>query len=375
MFKRMIAALIVMAGLVGLLGFVKYRQIQTAIAQSSSFQPPPEAVTTVLARQEAWRPAVEVIGTVTPVNGVTVSADLPGVVESIAFESGRRVRAGDLLVQLDTRQERAQLAAAKARRDLARLSLERIEGLVSKGVASRAELDSAASRKDESEASVEEIDAAIARKTIRAPFAGILGIRQVNRGQYLESGSPIVSLQSIDPIHVDFGVPQQELGRVGVGRRVVLSADDLPGKELAGAVSAVDSVVDPATRNVKIQATVANADGALRPGMFVNVKVELDEGEPVVVLPGSAIAYAPYGDSIFVVEELKGPGGDPYRGVTQRFVTLGPSRGDLVSVLTGVSAGEEVVTTGVFKLRNGAAVVVHNEIQPGSDPSPRPEDN
>jgi membrane fusion protein (multidrug efflux system) len=222
---------------------------------------------------------------------------------------------------------------------------------------------------------VGEIRATIERKQIRAPFSGVLGIRQVDLGQYLNAGDEVVSLQAIDPIYVNFSVPQQQLAEVRVGRELRVSAAGLAGKEITGRISAVDSVVDAATRNVQVQATLANPKGELRPGMFVETRVVTGEGAPALVLPASAISYAPYGDSVFVVSTAKGPAGEAGKVVTQQFVKLGGTRGDQVAVLSGIEAGAEVVSSGAFKLRNGAAVQVNNEVQPANDPRPRPEDN
>ena len=375
MAKRMILMLVVVGAILTALGTVKFKQIQTAIAEGSSFQPPPEAVTTVVAASERWEATLEAIGTVTAVQGVVVSADLPGIVERIAFESGHTVRKGEVLVKLDARQEEAQLRAAQAQLELARVQLERMRGLRAKGVTSQAEYDAAAAAFTQAEARVGEIRATLDRKTIRAPFAGILGIRQVNLGQYLNAGDPVVPLQSLDPIYVDFAVPQQQVASLRAGTEVAVTADGAAGVSATGEVTAVDSIVDPATRNVQVQATFDNRAGALRPGMFVEVRMATGEGAPVVALPASAISYAPYGDSVFIVEPMQGPGGQVYRGVRQQFVTLGAGRGDQVAILAGVEPGQEVVTSGVFKLRNGAAVLVNNEIQPGNDPAPRPENS
>jgi membrane fusion protein (multidrug efflux system) len=361
-------------GLVAALGVVKTLQIRAAIAQAASFQMPPEAVTTVTARLEPWPATLDAIGTVQAVRGVTVSADLPGVVEAILFESGQSVRAGEVLVRLDSRQERAQLAAAEAQRDLAKLSLERARGLVAQGILAQAELDRAAAEHKQAEARVGEIAATIERKQVRAPFSGVLGIRQVDLGQYLAGGAPIVPLQSLDPLHVDFSVPQQQVGRLRPGGAIAVSLDGAPGLT-PGEINALDSVVDEATRNVRVQATIANPDGRLRPGMFVQVQARMGQQKPVVALPASAISYAPYGDSVYVVTELEGQGGARYKGVRQQFVKLGPARGDQVAVLEGLEAGAEVVSSGAFKLRNGAAVQVNNEVRPADNPAPRPEDN
>jgi len=374
MAKRMIITLAAVAAFLTAIGFIKFRQIQTAIAQASSFQPPPEAVTTIVTRQEQWTSSLSAIGTVAAVHGVTVSADLPGVVEAIAFDSGRAVQAGDVLVRLDTRQEQAQLAAAEAQLALARLNLDRARGLREQGIISQADYDRATSENDQAQAKVGEIRATIARKTIRAPFAGILGIRQVNLGQYLTGGAPIVPLQSLDPIYVNFAVPQQEVGQLRPGVEVSVSAEGI-ARPFAGRITAVDSVVDQATRNVQAQATLPNRDGRLRPGMFVQAEVLVGASSAIVALPTSAIAYAPYGDSVFVVGDVKGPKGETYRGVRQQFVKLGGERGDQVAVVSGLQAGEEVATSGVFKLRNGAAVHINNDVRPANNPAPKPEDN
>ena len=371
--KRMVQMLIVATVVVTALGLLKVRQFQEAAAKT--FQPPPQAVTTIVAQQEEWPATLNAIGTVAAVQGVTVSADLPGIVERIGFESGQWVQQGDVLVELDTKQERAQLAAAEAERELARLNFDRTEGLVKEGAISGAEYDAAAAEQKRTVARVAEIRATIARKTIRAPFAGVLGIRQVNLGQYLSAGDAVVPLQSLNPIYVNFGIPQQDAGQARVGRVVRVTSADSGGAEFRGRVTALNSVVDEATRNVQVQATLANPRGTLRPGMFVQTEVLLDTNRSVVVLPASAINYAPYGDSIFVVTELKGADGQAYRGVRQQFVKLGGTRGDQIAVVSGLGPGEEVVTSGTFKLRNGAAVLINNDVQPGNNPSPKPEDN
>jgi membrane fusion protein, multidrug efflux system len=375
MAKRMVIMLLVVAAFIATIGFVKYRKIQTAMAQSGSYQPPPEAVTTVIAQKEEWQGSLGAIGTVAAVNGVMVSADLPGVVQKIAFGSGDRVQAGQLLVQLDTRQEQAQLAAATAKLELARMNLDRIRGLREQGINSQTEYDTSVAEQKQAEGVVGEIGATIERKTIHAPFAGVLGIRQVNLGQYLKSGDPIVQLQSHDPIYVNFDVPQQELARVRVGGPVSVTAEGPPAIEMTGRITAIDSVVDESTRNVRVQATFENRQGKIRPGMFVTARALLEAKEPVIALPASAISYAPFGDSVFVVEDVKGPNGQTYRGVRQQFIKIGSARGDQVAVLSGIAAGAEVVTSGVFKLRNGAAVAVNNATQPSNNPAPKPEDN
>jgi membrane fusion protein (multidrug efflux system) len=371
----MIAMLTVTLLFVGALGFVKFKQIQTAIAEGAAFQPPPEAVTTIVAAEEHWPATINAIGTVAAVQGVTVSADLPGIVERIAFESGQWVQAGAVLAVLDTRQERAQLAAVEAERDLARTQFERVQGLLAEAVISRAEFDQASAEHRGADARVGEIRAAIERKTIRAPFSGVLGLRAVNLGQYLSAGDAVVTLQSLQPIYVNFGVPQQATRQMRVGRDVHVTTGDSTSARLTGRITAIDSVVDAATRNVQVQATLANPQALLRPGMFVQAEVIVGSSETVVALPASAISYAPYGDSVFIVTDLKDANGQTYRGVRQQVVTLGATRGDQVAILSGVAPGDEVVTSGVFKLRNGAPVTVNNSVQPSNNPKPKPENS
>jgi membrane fusion protein (multidrug efflux system) len=370
----MILMLVLMTVFIAGLGFLKVRQFQAMAGEFAAMQPPPEAVTTIVTEREAWPAVLSAIGTVAAVQGVTVSADLPGIVDRIGFDSGRTVQRGDVLVQLDTRQEQAQLAGAEAQLQLARVNFERMQGLVEQDAVSRAEFDAAAAAHKQAEARIREIRATIDRKTIRAPFSGVLGIRQVNLGQYLTGGDPVVPLQSLHPVYVNFGVPQQDALEMRAGRNVRITVGELGDTEFTGRITAVDSVVDETTRNVQVQATLANPRGQLRPGMFVQTQVTLGASRPVVALPASAINYAPYGDSVFVVAEMKNPQGQPYRGVRQQVVKLGAARGDQIAVLSGLKAGEEVVTSGVFKLRNGAAVQVNNAVQPGNSLTPEPED-
>ena len=374
MAKRLILVLGVMAVLITALGFAKYRQIESAV-HAGAFQPPPEAVTSIVTQREQWPASITAIGTIEAVHGVMVSADLPGTVARINFDSGKAVREGEILVELDTRQERAQLASLEAQRDLAKVNFGRMQELVNAGVISRMDYDQATAQQKATEANVAEIRATIERKTIRAPFSGILGIRKVNLGQYLPAGSPVVSNQSLNPIYVNVGVPQQSAAPVHVGRNLRVTTEDVAGKVFAGSVTAIDSEVDPTTRNIQVQATLSNPEGKLRPGMFVQVEMPLGASRSVIALPASAINYAPYGDSVFVITDLKDPAGKTYRGVRQQFVKVEGARGDQVGVISGLNPGEEVVTSGVFKLRNGAAVQVNNKVQPGNSPAPKPEDS
>jgi membrane fusion protein (multidrug efflux system) len=375
MWKRMVLMLVLTAAIVAALGLVKYRQIQAAVEAGASFQPPPEAVTTVVAQEAVWPATINVIGTVTAVQGVNVSADLPGIVSRIAFESGQSVCQGDVLVQLDIKQELAQLAAAETVRDLAKLDYARLEGLVTNGAVTRAEYDRAAAQEKQSDARVQEIRATIERKVIRAPFDGVLGIRQVNLGQYLSAGDPVVPLQSLDPIYVNFGIPQDQAQQIRIGSLVRITVGGEDGTQFQGRVNAKQSTVDETTRNLQIQATVANARGALRPGMFVQTELAVGLSRKVVPLPASSINHAPYGDSIYVVTHKKNNKGQTEQTVRQQFVKVEGARGDQVGVISGAKPGNEVVTSGLFKLRNGAAVIINNKSQPSNNPAAKPEDS
>jgi membrane fusion protein, multidrug efflux system len=358
-------------------GFVKFTQIQGFIKMSKSgaFEPPPTAVTTDVAKQSEWQPTLESVGTAAAVNGVTVSTDLAGIVRQIAFESGNKVRAGDLLVRLDTTQEEAQLHQQEAQRDFASVTLKRDEGLLAKHAIAQSDYDNAEASFRQVQATVDQFNALIARKTLRAPFDGVAGIRQVNLGQYLKEGDPIVALQAFDPIYVNFSLPEQDLSKLAVGQPVVLHADAFEGRSFDGTITAINSMVDQATRNIQIQATFANHEWRLRPGMFAKVSVVMSERQNVVAIPATAIHYAPYGDSIFIVAEMKNPQGKEYKGVKEQFIKLGQSRGDMIAVVSGLKPGEEVVTSGVFRLKNGARVNINNQIKPGTNLAPNPSDS
>jgi len=375
MAKRLILMLVVMAAILGGLGFVKFRQVEAGIAQGAAFQMPPTAVTTVVAQRETWPSTLTVIGTAAAIQGITVSADLPGTIDKIHFESGQWVQKGDILVELDTRQERAQLANIEAQRDLARINFNRAQELVKAGVISHSEYDNATAQQKATEAQVGDVQAAIARKTIHAPFSGLVGIRQVSLGQYLAAGQAIVALQSVDPIYVNLGVPQQDTSVMTPGHVVRVTNGELPGMAFSGRITALDSVVNEQTRNIQVQVTLANKDNKLRPGMFVQVELPVGQPRQVVPLPASAINYAPYGDSVFIVTEMKDAKGNTYRGVRQQVVKVEGSRGDQVAVISGINPGDEVVSSGVFRLRNGASVQVNNTVKPGNSASPKPEDS
>lgn len=375
MAKRLILTLAVVVAILGGLGFVKYRQVEAAIALGASFQPPPTAVTTVVAHRETWPSTLSVIGTAAAIQGVTVSADLPGTIDKIHFESGQWIHEGDILVELDTRQERAQLANLEAQRDLAKVNYDRAQQLVKAGVISHSDYDTASAQQKATEAQVGDIRAAIARKTIHAPFSGVLGIRQVSLGQYLAAGQAIVSLQSLSPIYVNFGVPQQDTPKVIPGHVLRVTNTDLPGLAFTGRIMALDSVINEQTRNIQVQAIVTNKDNKLRPGMFVQVELPLGQPRQVVPLPASAINYAPYGDSVFVVTDMKDPKGNTYKGVRQQVVKIEGSRGDQVAIVSGLNPGDEIVSSGAFRLRNGAPILVNNTVKPSDSPTPKPQDS
>ncbi len=379
--KKFIVTILLMIVVVGLiyggLVFFKVNQIMgfAQLAKSGAFLPPPTAVTTTVAEKSQWQPTLETIGTVTAINGVTISTDLAGIVSKIAFESGSQVKAGDLLVQLNTDQEQAQLAQAEAQRDWTQITLTRNQELVAKKTVSQSDYDSATAQFHQAQATVDQFKALIARKTLRAPFAGVVGIRQINLGQYLNTGDAVVTLQSFDPIYVNFSLPQQNLSQLTVGQSVEINMDAYGDKVFPGKVTAINSLVDQNSRNVQIQATLPNSETQLRPGMYAKVKVVLPEAQEVVAIPSSSIHYAPYGDSVFIVSDLKSDDGKTFKGVKEQFVKLGQSKGDLTAIVSGLKPGDEVVTSGVFRLRSGEAIIVNNKATPGSETSPTPSDS
>ncbi len=374
--KRIILAIVGLVALIGVLGGIKGLQISRMIAEGKKFVPPPETVTTATAHIESWESLLTSVGSVVAVQGVTVTAELSGKIVNIAFTPGTVVQAGDILIRQDTSAEEAQLRALEATVALAKVNLERAGKLLSLKVMSQSDFDNAESQFKQAVAQSDVIRAAIRKKTIRAPFAGRLGIRQVNLGQTLNEGDAIVSLQSLDPLFVNFLLPQQQLSLVHSGLTVQVTTDVFPEKVIEGKITTINPLVDNATRNVQMQATVENTQERLRPGMFVNVAVVLPAREKVLVIPATSILYAPYSDSVFIVEETKGKG-DEIAGkqVRQQFVQLGKRRGDLIAVLLGLKEGETVVSTGVFKLRNGQSVVANNSLAPEFKLVPKPEDN
>jgi membrane fusion protein (multidrug efflux system) len=360
---------LVLAVLVG----VKAGQIVTMVRAGEAMVPPPEAVTAAKVEPAEWESTRAAIASLVAEQGVTVAAELPGTVREIGFESGASVKRGALLVRLDTSAEEAQLAAAVADAALARLNLERARRLRQGEANSQADLDAADARAKAAEAAVRNLQATIAKKTIRAPFDGRVGIRQVELGQVVSPGSPIASLQSVSPIRADFWLPQQALAELELGQRARLRTDTFPGATWEGEITTVNPEVDPATRNVRVRATFPNENGRLRPGMFANVEVLSDERRSVLTVPATAIIFAPYGNSVFAIEERKDEQGNTITVAHQKFVRTGERRGDLVAVAEGLAAGETIVSSGAFKLRNGATVAVNNALAPDPKLSPRPD--
>ena len=376
MTKRIIYTIVGLLVVIGILAGIKALQIDKMIVHGEQYVPPPQPVNTAVVQGESWQSLLTSVGSLEAVQGVMVTAELSGKVVHIAFEPGTMVQAGDLLVQQDTSSEKAQLRGAQASLDLAKVNLERFSKLLTDGAIAQSQYDDAAAKFKENAAQVDNIRAIIAKKTIRAPFAGRLGIRLVNLGQTLNEGDEIVSLQSLDPIFANFSLPQQQLSQIQLGLRVQVTTDALPGQIIEGEVTAINPQVNSSTRNIKIQATVANSQEHLRPGMFVKVAVVLPVEEKVLAIPATAILYAPYGDSVFVVEEKKSEKDDQAgKIVRQQFVRLGDHRGDFVSVVSGLQEGETVVSTGAFKLRNGQAVVVDNALAPEFKLTPKPEES
>lgn len=369
--RRIALAIVIVIVVVGSLAGVKVLQIRQLIAAGESFAPPPETVSTAVARQEQWQGKLQAIGSITPVQGVTITPEIPGAVREIAFEGGSMVKRGDLLVRLDTSAEEAQLRGLEAQVDLARIELERMRKLRADNTVSQSELDLAEATMKQALANADNIRATIEKKTIRAPFAGRLGIRQVNLGEYLDVGKPIVSLQSLDPIFVDFNLPQQDLPQLKTGMRVLLSTDAYPKQQFEGVLSTINPDLDPGTRSVGLQAILANTNHLLRPGMFARVEVLLPEDEQVLVIPATSVLSAPYGDSVYLVEPK--PGKDK-AGLTvrQQFVRLGQARGDFVAVAAGLQPGQRIVSAGVFKLRNGMDIAVNNNLAPKAEEAPQP---
>jgi membrane fusion protein (multidrug efflux system) len=367
-------AIVVLVGVVVILVGIKGAQIATMIKAGKSFAIPPESVTTTKVLAAEWQSQRETVGTLVAMQAVIVASEVPGLVREIGFDSGTFLRKGDIMVKLDSSVEEAQLAAAKADAELAKATLRRAESLRESKTNSPADLDAADARAKQTAANVATLQASLAKRTIRAPFDGRVSIRQVNLGQVLAAGTALASLQSVTPIYADFWLPQQALAELRVEMQARLRTDVFPKASWDGSVTTINPEVDVSTRNVRVRATFPNGDGRLRPGMFVNVDVLSPEKQSVLAIPSTAVLYAPFGDSVFAVEEKKDDKGSSSLIARQKFVRLGERRGDLVAVTSGLASGETIVSSGAFKLRNGAAVVVHNELAPNVEVAPKPVD-
>jgi membrane fusion protein (multidrug efflux system) len=359
-----------------IIGGVKALQIMTMISAGKKMVPPPTTVTSVEVKNADWQPMLTAVGSISPVQGAMISAELAGTVAEINFQSGSLVKKGDVLLKLDASAEEAQLRSAVADAELAKNDLDRARDLAERKVISAAEFDAAQSKYAQKKAAVENMQSVIDKKQIRAPFDGTAGIRAVNPGQMVKVGDPLVSLQALGQVFVDFSLPQQQLADVTTGLTVKVTTDAVPNREFEGKLTAVNSSIDPATRNVSLQATLDNQDNALRPGMFGRVKVLLPQKHPTLFIPATAVSYAPFGNSVFVIEKKTDDKTKQESLILrQQFIRTGETRGDFVAVTDGLKANQLVVGSGVFKLRNGMNVVVDNKLAPKSELAPKPADS
>lgn len=376
MIRNIAIAIAIVLVVVGALAGVKTLEIRKLIAGGKAFKQPPETVSTALAREEQWQGTLTAIGSIAAAQGVSITPDIPGTVREIAFESGAVVAKGALLVRLDISSEEAQLRSFQAQVELAQLTLDRMKTLRADNMVAQSELDTAVATLKQNEANADNVRATIAKKTIRAPFAGRLGIRLVNLGQYLDLGKPIVSLQSLAPVYADFSLPQQELSRLTNGMKVRVTTDAYPDRVFDGTLTAINPDLDSGTRSVGLQATFANTDELLRPGMFARVEVLLPGDQTVLVIPAPSVLSQPFGDSVYVVEEQAATNGEPAGLVVrQQIIRTGRSRGSLLSVESGLKAGQRVVSAGIFKLRTGMAVAENNKLVPPSGADSTISDN
>jgi membrane fusion protein (multidrug efflux system) len=372
--KPVVLAVLGLIGAIVVLFGVKALQIKKMM--STPFAMPPTAVSSAVVKAEDWAPTLSAVGSISAVQGAIVSTELGGVVANVAFQNGGVAKKGELLVKLDTSAEEGLLKNAQSELELARANLERARDLANRKVVSKQELDTAESLFSQKQGSVDNINAVMRKKQVLAPFDGQLGIRQVNVGQMINAGQQVVALTALDPVYVDFALPQQELSKLSEGLEVTVRTDAVAGKAFKGKLTAIDSMVDSVTRNVSIQATLANPDHTLRPGMFIKAWIELPNKNKTLVIPGSAVSYAPYGDSVFVIEKKPDPKtGKESLTLRQQVVRVGQARGDFIAITQGLKEGEMVVSTGVFKLRNTMAVFVSNDLAPKPELNPTPPDS
>ncbi|MFN8392029.1 MAG: efflux RND transporter periplasmic adaptor subunit [Bdellovibrionota bacterium] len=366
---------LVMVAIIAGFGLAKYFQIAKAIAQNANFKMPPESVTADTAREETWAKTLSSVGSLSPFQGVTLAAEEAGKIERINFESGATVKQGDVLIELDTSVEEANLESAKAKEAWTRTSYERAKTLRPQNVISQDAFDNARSQYEQALGEVRSSAARIERRKTVAPFSGQTGIRLANVGQHVEAGTPLVPLQSLEQLYLNFSLPQQTVGSLAKGQQVTFTVDAFGNREFKGTINAIDPQIDERTRTIRLQAIVPNDNHELRPGMFARVNLLLGEEQKVIVIPATSINYAPYGDTVYVIEKMKDPKGEEYDGVRQQVVRLGDARGDLVAVTSGLKPGEQVVTSGLFKLRPGAAIAVNNDFKPGNSAAPKPSDS
>lgn len=369
--KRILLTVVVSLGVLGAIFGYKFVQLRAAKAALAARKPAPATVTTALAVQEKWRSTLHAVGSLESFQGVTLRSEIEGRIVHVAFDSGARVAAGDVLVEMDTAAESAQLRSNESSARLTELNLLRARELRQTNANTQADLDTAEATAAQAAAAIESTKATLAKKRIVAPFAGRLGLRQVNTGQFLNKGDTVVSLEATNPIYADFTLPQQDVTQLKPGLPVKVAIDAFPGRAFDGIIEATDPRVSGTTRNLRARATLPNADEALRPGMFATVDVQLPEERDVIVLPATVIVYSPYGDSVYVVAK------DDKGGLAaqQHFVEVGPKRGDQVALLGGVQAGDEVVSAGQGKLRPGTPVTVNNTVVPANSPTPKPAQN
>jgi membrane fusion protein (multidrug efflux system) len=371
MFIRMIVMLVLVAAAFAGLGGMKYLQIKEAMSKMGP--PPPATVSTTVAALDDWQPQLEAVGSLRAVNGADLAFEVPGIVEEIHFNSGDEVKAGTVLIKLRDDEDVSKLHSLQAVVDLAVITYQRGMKQLPSQTISQAAVDADKSELDAARANVAEQQALIDKKVIRAPFDGRLGIRAVDLGQYLAAGATVVTLQSLDPIYVDFFLPQQALDQIRIGQAVSANVDTYPGQLFAGEISAIEPKVDSASRNVRVRAALENPDHKLLPGMYATVDIATGAPQRYVTLPQTAITFNAYGNTVYIVDKGEaGADGQPQLTVRQSFVKTGETRGDQIAVLDGVKEGETVVTAGQLKLRNGAAVAVNNTVQPSADANPTP---
>jgi membrane fusion protein (multidrug efflux system) len=344
------------------------------MASAKVYKQPPETVSGAVVTEETWERSISAVASITPVQGVTITAEVPGSIVEIAFESGSTVAKGDLLVRLDTTSEEAQLRALEAQTELARLNATRMRELRAERTVSQSELDNAEAILKQTQANADAVRAVIEKKTLRAPFAGRLGIRQVNLGEFMEAGkTAIVSLQALDKVYAEFSLPQQDVSRIQKGLKVRMTTDAYPGRKFEGVLTSLNPDLDVATRSVRLQATFENPEALLRPGMFASVEVLLPGDLKTLVIPATAVLSAPFGDIVYVIGTSTNSPDELV--VQQQFIRTGARRGDFISVESGLKAGDRVVRSGLFKLRNGGSVVINDELVPKTDLAPRPSNS